>query len=56
LWNEEVAKRGKEKASVVRTILRMIRTRLLVTLIGVFILSVTAVVGPVRMAQLLHIV
>ncbi|KAF6040456.1 ABCC5 [Bugula neritina] len=46
LWNEEVAKRGKEKASVVRTILRMIRTRLLVTLIGVFILSVTAVVGP----------
>ena len=39
--------RGKEKASVVRVILRMIRARLIISIALTFIFSTFAILGPV---------
>ena len=47
MWNEEIAKHGKEKASVTRAIIRMIWRRLLAAALIMLLFSSTAVLGPV---------
>lgn len=46
LWDEEVARVGLEKASLVRTVLRFQRTRLIVSVIVGIIAMVAAFLGP----------
>ncbi|XP_019731916.1 multidrug resistance-associated protein 9 [Hippocampus comes] len=53
LWEEEVGKSGLEKASLLRTILRFQRTRLIVSVIAGVLAMVSAFVGP---AVLVHLI
>uniref|UniRef100_A0A3B5AC39 ATP-binding cassette sub-family C member 5 n=1 Tax=Stegastes partitus TaxID=144197 RepID=A0A3B5AC39_9TELE len=46
LWDEEVAKKGLEKASLVRVVLRFQRTRLLVSVIAGILAMVAVFMGP----------
>lgn len=47
LWDEEVAKRGLEKASLVRVAFHFQRTRLIVSVIIGILAMVSAFLGPV---------
>uniref|UniRef100_A0A8C5YEZ8 ATP binding cassette subfamily C member 11 n=1 Tax=Microcebus murinus TaxID=30608 RepID=A0A8C5YEZ8_MICMU len=46
LWEEEVSRRGIEKASVFRVMLRFQRTRIIFNLLGSCCLSIMSVLGP----------
>lgn len=52
LWEEEVAKSGLEKASLLRTILRFQRTRLIISVMAGVLAMVSAFVGPVSQLHL----
>ena len=47
-WKEELEKYGKEKASVTRTIIRMIRRRLLIAALLTILFAVLSILGQVR--------
>ena len=51
-WNEELARHGKEKASVARAIIRMIRARLIFAIFLTFAFSAFAILGPVCIRKL----
>ena len=51
-WNEELARHGKEKASVARAIIRMIRARLIFAIFLTFAFSAFAILGPVCIHKL----
>nr|XP_057944786.1 ATP-binding cassette sub-family C member 12 isoform X2 [Doryrhamphus excisus]XP_057944787.1 ATP-binding cassette sub-family C member 12 isoform X2 [Doryrhamphus excisus] len=53
LWEEEVAKSGLEKASLMRVILRFQRTRLIVSVVVGILAMVSAFVGPAVLVYLL---
>uniref|UniRef100_A0A8C2ZRL1 ATP binding cassette subfamily C member 12 n=1 Tax=Cyclopterus lumpus TaxID=8103 RepID=A0A8C2ZRL1_CYCLU len=54
LWEEEVAKVGLEKASVVRVFLRFQRTRLILSVIAGVLAMVAAFLGPVITFEILN--
>ena len=47
LWNEEVQKKGADKASLIRVVLAFLRTRLLANLILLLMLVTASFLGPV---------
>ena len=47
-WKQELEKYGKEKASVTRTIIRMIRRRLLIAALLTILFAVLSILGQVR--------
>lgn len=52
LWQEEVAKVGLEKASLVRVIVRFQRTRLILSAAAGVVAMVAAFLGPVSESEL----